>query len=237
MGGAGGGLASSAKGDLKKLVAREALKYVEDGVVIGLGSGTTVREFIRLLPSLRLKDVKFVVTSSDTELAVIEAGLGHMVVSPWSVDRIDLAFDGADEVAEGKVLLKGGGGALLREKVVDYLADKVIIMVTEDKLVDCIPRRKPLPIEVAPFSWKFVKRIVEGKYGGRASLRLSDRVLNPAITDNGNYVLDWIPGNCVDPSLEFELKRIPGVVEVGIFSARRDYVVLSAKASGEVVVL
>lgn len=223
--------------ELKRLVAREALRYVEDGKVIGLGSGTTVREFIKLLPSLGLKGVKFVATSSDTELAVVEAGLGHLVASPWSVDEIDLAFDGADEVTRDKVLLKGGGGALLREKVVDYLAKRVIIMVTEDKLVDCIPKRRPLPIEVVPFSWKFVKKVVEGKYGGRADLRLSDKILKPATTDNGNYVLDWTPGRCVEPDLEFELKAVPGVVEVGIFSARRDYIVLAARKDGIVEAL
>lgn len=219
------------------MVAREAVKYIKSGMVVGLGSGTTAREFIKALGELGPRDVALVATSVDSELLAVEVGLGDRLRPLWAVDRIDIAVDGADEVTEEKILLKGRGGALLREKVVDYMAERFLVLIEEHKLVQHIPTRNPIPIEVVPWAWRSVARTVEAKFGGTAKLRQDGAKLGPALTDNGNYLLDWTPPGPVDPSLEEELKLIPGVVENGIFSKRRDATVLVARGDGTLKVL
>ncbi|MEM1598415.1 MAG: ribose-5-phosphate isomerase RpiA [Pyrobaculum sp.] len=213
---------------LKAALAREALKFVKSGMVIGLGSGTTAREFIKALASLKELEFLLVATSADSEILAHEVGLGDRLRPMWAVDRVDLAVDGADEVTADKVLLKGRGGALLREKVVDYAAEKFVVLIERGKLVDKIPSKNPVPVEVLPWAWRYAARQIVQKYGGSATLRMGEGKLGPVVTDNGNYILDWRPDGPVDPSLEDEIKHIPGVVETGIFAKRKDAVVLVA---------
>ncbi|MCC6020730.1 MAG: ribose 5-phosphate isomerase A [Thermoproteaceae archaeon] len=222
---------------LKTALAREAARLIKSGMIVGLGSGTTIREFVRVLAELDPPDVLLVPTSIDTEMAAIEAGLGDALRPLWAVDRIDIAVDGADEVTQEKVLLKGRGGAMLREKVVDYAAGTLVILVEGRKLVKHIPERNPVPIEVVPWAWRHVARAVEVKYGGTARLRRDSAKLGPVITDNGNFILDWHPASPVNAALEDELKLIPGVVESGIFSKRRDATILVAGEDGRVYAL
>jgi ribose 5-phosphate isomerase A len=222
---------------LKALLAREALKFVKSGMVVGLGSGTTAREFIKALAEMNPRDVVLVPTSADSEILAVELGLGGLLKPLWAVDRIDLAVDGADEVTRGKILLKGRGGALLREKLVDYAARQFVVLIEEYKLVDSIPTRNPVPIEVVPWGWRHVAREVERRFGGVVKLRQDGGKLGPVVTDNGNYILDWTPPSALDPSAEDELKLIPGVVETGIFSKRRDAVVLVAREDGKIYTL
>jgi ribose 5-phosphate isomerase A len=223
---------------LKALLAREALKFVKSGMVVGLGSGTTAREFIKALAEMNPRDVVLVPTSADSEFLAAELGLGRLLKPMWAVDRIDLAVDGADEVTREKILLKGRGGALLREKLVDYAARQFVVLIEEHKLVDSIPTRNPVPIEVVPWAWRHVAREVERRFGGIVKLRRQDGgKLGPVATDNGNYILDWTPPSALDPSAEDELKLIPGVVETGIFSKRRDAVVLVAREDGKIYTL
>jgi ribose 5-phosphate isomerase A len=222
---------------LKTLLAREALKFVKSGMVVGLGSGTTAREFIKALAEVSPRDVVLVPTSADSEILAVELGLGDLLKPLWAVDRVDLAVDGADEVTRGKILLKGRGGALLREKLVDYAARQFVVLIDELKLVDSIPTRNPVPIEVAPWAWRHVAREVERRFGGVAKLRQDGGKLGPVVTDNGNYILDWTPPSALDPSAEDELKLIPGVVETGIFAKRRDAVVLVAREDGKIYTL
>jgi ribose 5-phosphate isomerase A len=153
------------------------------------------------------------------------------------VDRIDLAVDGADEVTRGKVMLKGKGGAMLREKIVDYAARQFVVLVEWHKVVDRIPTRNPVPIEVVPWAWRHVAREVERRFGGVVKLRQDGGKLGPVVTDSGNYILDWIPPSALDPSAEDALKLMPGVVETGIFAKRRDAVVLVAREDGKVYTL
>ena len=213
---------------LKAALAREALKFVKSGMVIGLGSGTTAREFIKALASLKELEFLLVATSADSEILAHEVGLGDRLRPMWAVDRVDLAVDGADEVTADKVLLKGRGGALLREKVVDYAAEKFVVLIERGKLVDKIPSKNPVPVEVLPWAWRYAARQIVQKYGGSATLRMGEGKLGPVVTDNGNYILDWRPDCPVDPSLEDEIKHIQGVVETGIFAKRKDAVVLVA---------
>lgn len=221
----------------KTALAREAVKLVKSGMVVGLGSGTTAREFIRALAEAGSRDVTLVATSADSEILAAELGLGHLLRPMWAVDEIDLAVDGADEVTRGKVMLKGKGGALLREKIVDYAAKKFVVLIEEYKLVEKIPTRNPIPLEVVPWAWRYVAREVERRFGGVAKLRQDGGKLGPVVTDNGNYILDWTPPSAVDPSAEDELKLVPGVVETGIFAKRRDAVVLMAREDGSIYTL
>ncbi len=221
----------------KTLLAREAVRYVKSGMVVGLGSGTTAREFIKALAEADVDGVLLVPTSADSEVLAHEVGLGDRLRPMWAVDRVDLAVDGADEVARDKTLLKGRGGALLREKIVDYAAERFVVLVEEHKLVERIPARNPVPVEVLPWAWRFVARQIEKRYGGAARLRTDGGKLGPVVTDNGNYIVDWVPPGPVGPSIEEELKEIPGVLESGVFARRRDAVVLVARPDGSITQL
>jgi ribose 5-phosphate isomerase A len=221
----------------KVALAKEAVKFVKSGMVVGLGSGSTAREFIRALAEAGPSDVILVATSADSELLAAELGLGRRLMPMWAVDRIDLAVDGADEVTPGKVMLKGKGGAMLREKIVDYAAEKFVVLIEEHKLVDKIPTRNPVPIEVVPWAWRHVAREMERRFGGVVKLRQDGGKLGPVVTDNGNYILDWTPPSALDPSAEDALKLMPGVVETGIFAKRRDAVVLVAREDGKIYTL
>jgi len=222
---------------LKTLLAREALKFVKSSMVVGLGSGTTAREFIKALAEMNPRDVVLVPTSADSEILAVELGLGGLLKPLWAVDRVDLAVDGADEVTRGKILLKGRGGALLREKLVDYAAGQFVVLIDEYKLVDKIPTRNPVPIEVVPWAWRHVAREVERRFGGVVKLRQDGGKLGPVVTDSNNYLLDWTPPSALDPSAEDALKLMPGVVETGIFSKRRDAIVLVAGGDGKIYTL
>ena len=221
----------------KVALAREAVKFVKSGMVVGLGSGSTAREFIRALAEVGPRDVVLVPTSADSEILAAELGLGGLLRPLWAVDRVDLAVDGADEVTREKILLKGRGGALLREKLVDYAARQFVVLIEEHKLVDRIPTRNPVPIEVVPWAWRHVAREVERRFGGVVKLRQDGGKLGPVVTDSGNYILDWTPPSALDPSAEDALKLMPGVVETGIFAKRRDAVVLAAREDGKVYTL
>jgi len=221
----------------KVALAKEAVKFVKSGMVVGLGSGSTAREFIRALAEAGPSDVILVATSADSEFLAAELGLGRRLMPMWAVDRIDLAVDGADEVTRGKVMLKGKGGAMLREKIVDYAAERFVVLIEEYKLVDKIPTRNPIPLEVVPWAWRHVAREVERRFGGVVKLRQDGGKLGPVVTDNGNYILDWTPPSALDPSAEDELKLMPGVVETGIFAKRRDAVVLVAREDGKIYTL
>ncbi|MEX0567879.1 MAG: ribose 5-phosphate isomerase A [Candidatus Njordarchaeota archaeon] len=211
--------------NLKRIVAECALCFVDSGMILGIGSGTTVREFIKVLAEKKM-DVVGVPTSMDTEMFMIQNRI--KVMSPYEVDRIDLAVDGADSILlERNVVLKGGGGALAREKVVDYFAKKFLIIVDESK----INRMVPIAVEIIPFSLFFVRKELE-KYG-QPYLRLSNKKLGPVITDNGNWLIDLrISMDKIDQKLEYDIKSIPGVVENGIFS--REALILVSKKNGSV---
>jgi ribose 5-phosphate isomerase A len=221
----------------KAALAKEAVKFVKSGMVVGLGSGSTAREFIRALAEAGPSDVILVATSADSEILAVELGLGRRLMPMWAVDRIDLAVDGADEVTRGKVMLKGKGGAMLREKIVDYAAERFVVLIEEQKLVEKIPTRNPVPIEVVPWAWRHVAREVERRFGGVVKLRQDGGKLGPVVTDGGNYILDWTPPSALDPSAEDALKLLPGVVETGIFAKRRDAVVLVAREDGKIYTL
>lgn len=195
--------------------AKAALGFIRDGMVVGLGSGSTAREFIKLLAQKIHKEkwgIVGVPTSFDSRVFAI--GQGIRIAEPDEVDRIDLAVDGAD-VATKTALLKGGGGALTREKVVAYTARKFIVIADESKIQPVL--EGDLVVEVVPFAHRTVMDALK-RYTPHISYRSADAKLGPIITDNGNFLLDCRMRIRNPKKTEVELNAIPGVVENGIFT-------------------
>lgn len=192
---------------LKQLAGRRAAEHVESGMRVGLGSGSTVYHTILALGEREL-DVQCVATSERTARIAVEVGLE--VVSPDAARHLDVAVDGADEVDARFNLIKGGGGAHAREKVVAAMADRFLVVVDEAKLVQTLGAFA-LPIEVLPFAPEVVAENVM-KLGARQVLRRQEP------SDNGNVILDAAFGRIEDPAaLAARLAAIPGVVEHGLF--------------------
>jgi len=214
----------SAEGDAKKrLAARAALDYVVDGAVIGVGTGSTVNFFIEALIPLRNR-VRAAVSSSNASTARLQAG-GIEVLDLNDVADLGVYVDGADEATRARHLIKGGGAALTREKIVAAAAARFVCIVDDSKLVDRLGTF-PLPIEVIPMARSLVARRLAA-YGGRPVWRQG------VVTDNGNDILD-VHGLTIDdpPALERELNQLAGVVTVGLFALRPADVLILATAQG-----
>lgn len=215
----------------KENAARKALGFVKDGMVVGLGSGSTANIFTRLLGEAGLK-VLCVATSHDARAAALTSGL--VVLGLDEVGRIDVAVDGADLVDGKRNLIKGMGGALAMEKVVDYLAKKFICLVDESKLGKAFSG--VVPIEVLPFAAAPVAMQVEEKLGAKAILRGGSGKCGPVVTDNGNWILDAEFGKVKDPAwLESALQEIPGVVANGIFTRNKPIVVVGTEKGARII--
>jgi ribose 5-phosphate isomerase A len=199
--------------DPKANAARAALEHVEEGMCIGLGSGTTVREFIRLLGERVRGGLKVacVTTSFDSRMLAIENGI--FVTETDAIDSIDLAVDGADKVTK-TALLKGGGGALTREKIIDYNAKEFIVIVDESKVMEGVLEGE-VNLEVLPFAAPLVMKQLK-EYMPR--IRMARSKLGPVISDNGSFIVDC-QMRLEDPKKTEEwLKSIPGIIENGIFT-------------------
>ncbi|HIH73347.1 MAG TPA: ribose-5-phosphate isomerase RpiA [Thermococcaceae archaeon] len=217
--------------ELKKMVAKEALKYIDDDMIIGLGTGSTTAYFIQMLGKKlmtgELEDVYGIPTSYQSRLLALESGVP--VVSLDEVDAIDLAVDGADEVDPHLNLIKGRGAALTMEKIIEYRAGTFIVLVDESKLVEYLGQKMPVPIEVIPAAWRAIKEELE-VFNATAELRMGVKKDGPVITDNGNFILDAKFERIEDPlDMEIELNNIPGVVENGIFADITDIVLVGTK--------
>ncbi|MFH1394481.1 MAG: ribose-5-phosphate isomerase RpiA [Candidatus Micrarchaeota archaeon] len=192
--------------------AKGAMEYVKDGMCIGLGSGSTVREFIALLGARVKKGLKVscVTTSFDSRMLAIEHGI--FVTEPDAIDEIDLAVDGADKVTR-TALLKGGGGALTREKIIDYNAKKFIVIIDEGKVQDVLDG--PVNLEVLPFAAPIVMRHLK-QYNPK--IRMATGKLGPVISDNGSFIIDCRMRLENPEEMETMLNTMPGVIENGIFT-------------------
>jgi len=209
---------------LKKLnAAREALKLVKPGMTLGVGSGSTVKVFIdELARKFTHRDLKVVAASLDSEIHLLLRGFNPLPL--YSVDEIDLAIDGADEVDPAGNLIKGGGAALTREKIIDYYSKEYVIIVDDSKLVEKLCTSHPIPVEVIPIAWRQVKKRIEKKLGGKIVLREAVKKNGPIITDNGNIILDYYPSDTppLKPTeLETLLNNVPGVIENGVFAIKK----------------
>jgi ribose 5-phosphate isomerase A len=210
--------------DAKKLIAAKAsLEYIQNGTTLGIGTGSTVNHLIDLLPGVSDK-IEAIVSSSETSTASLQA-LGFEVSRLNAVGDLDLYIDGADEATKHMHLIKGGGGALTREKVLAGAARKFVCIIDESKLVGMLGSF-PLPIEVLPMAQAFVARKLV-KMRGQPIWREN------FVTDNGNHVLDVHNLSIANPlEMETRINQIPGVVSVGIFSHRPADVLLIADDTG-----
>jgi ribose 5-phosphate isomerase A len=201
--------------DVKKMVAEAAVEFIEDGMIVGLGTGSTAYWAIQKIgvrTSEGLK-IKAVATSRASELLARELQIPLVDLS--DIDHVDLTIDGADEVDPGLNLIKGGGGALLREKIVAAASRELVIVVDETKLVEKLGMF-PLPVEVVPFGVELTRRRIE-ELGCKTRIRMRDEK-DRYQTDNGNYIIDCEFGRIENPEkLNQVLNMIPGVVENGLF--------------------
>ena len=207
----------------KRKAAQASLEFIEPGMTVGIGTGSTVNELIELLPSVADR-IDQVVSSSKASTALLR-DKGFEVARLNEVGPLDLYIDGADEANKRLQLIKGGGGALTREKVLAGAARRFVCIVDESKLVGMLGRF-PLPIEVIPMAQAFVSRQL-------VKLRAQPVWREGFVTDNGNHILDVHELNISNPiEMETRLNYIPGVLTVGIFAYRPADVLLIAGDSG-----
>ena len=220
---------------MKQAVAEAAVEQIRDGMVLGLGSGSTAALMIQALGAkLRrgdLKDIVGVTTSFQGE--VLAAELGIPLKSLNAIDRIDLAIDGADEVDPSFQLIKGGGACHVQEKLVARRADRFVVAVDSTKLVDTLNLGFLLPVEVLPGAWRQVQGQLK-EMGAEAQLRMAVRKAGPVVTDQGNVVLDAkFAGGITNPAaLEKEINNLPGVLENGLFVDITDQVLVGEIVDG-----
>lgn len=226
-------------GEVKRLVGtRAAETYVRSGMKIGMGTGSTalwaIRRIGELLAEGSLSDILGVPTSSQSELECEAAGIPITTLNDRAIDgHLDLTIDGADEVDPAKALTKGGGGALLIEKICAYNSSRVVIVVDEGKLARRLGDSFPVPLEVLPGARIPVTRTLEGE-GMEVRLREAQRKMGAVITDNGNILLDVrIPDERPARELEEFFARVPGILANGIFS-RIDPILMVGAADGSV---
>jgi ribose 5-phosphate isomerase A len=221
---------------MKQAVADAAVDQIRDGMVLGLGSGSTAALMIRGLgEKLRrgeLRDITGVTTSFQGE--VLAAELGIPLLGLNAVGRIDLAIDGADEVDPSFQLIKGGGACHVQEKLVARRAERFVVVVDATKLVERLNLAFLLPVEVLPGAWRQVGDQLR-EMGGAAELRMAVRKAGPVVTDQGNLVLDVrFEGGIGDPArLEKEINNLPGVLENGLFVDLADQVLVGEIVDGE----
>lgn len=223
---------------MKQEVGKAAAALVQSGTIVGLGTGSTTAYAIEYLGSRLksgdLKDIKGVPTSFQAEVLAKQYGIPLTTLD--AVDHIDIAIDGADEVDPQKNLIKGGGAAHTREKIVDALADQFIVVVDGNKLVDRLGSTFLLPVEVIPMAIAPVMRAIE-KLGGKPELRMGIKKAGPVITDQGNMVVD-VKFDSIDNPAELEktLNNIPGVLENGLFVGVADKVLVGEVKDGQPIV-
>ena len=213
--------------ELKALVGQAALQYVVPGDIVGVGTGSTVNKFIDALATMK-DQIKGAVSSSEASTVRLKA-LGIPVFDSNTVDRLAVYIDGADEIDHQGHMVKGGGAALTREKIVAAQSDRFICIADESKLVDVLGAF-PLPVEVIPMSSARVIRQFEAM-GATAVVRQKDG--QPLVTDNGQHIVDVKGLKIRDPlAFETQVSQWPGVVTVGVFAHQKAHVCLLGTAQG-----
>lgn len=213
--------------DLKTLVGQAALNYVVPGEVVGVGTGSTVNKFIDALASIK-DQIKGAVSSSLASTERLKT-LGVTVFDANEVDTLSVYIDGADEIDHQGFMVKGGGAALTREKIIAGMSRKFVCIADESKLVQTLGQF-PLPVEVIPMATRGVIKQFNA-LGGTANVRLKDGV--PLVTDNGQHIVDVTGLKITEPlRFECEVSQWPGVVTVGVFAFQKAQVCLLGTASG-----
>jgi ribose 5-phosphate isomerase A len=217
----------------KILAARKALEFIQEGMVVGLGSGSTATHFIQLLGEQVQHGLKIRGIASSKASEELALSLGIPIVSFNTCPEIDVTVDGADEVAPGLALIKGGGGALLREKIVASASRTFIVVADSSKLVDYLGRF-PLPVEVIPMAAPLVAKKLSG-LGFRSSVRRLPTD-SEFITDEGNLILDCVSGTISDPyKLAALIRQIVGVVEHGLFLNMADTALIASGSNVTII--
>ena len=213
--------------ELKALVGQAALKYVVPGEIVGVGTGSTVNKFIDALATMK-DQIKGAVSSSEASTVRLKA-LGIPVFDSNEVESLSVYIDGADEIDHQGHMVKGGGAALTREKIVAAQSRRFVCIADESKLVKTLGAF-PLPVEVIPMAAAHIGRRFAA-LGGTARLRLKDGM--PLITDNGQHILDVTGLQIADPlGFETQVNQWPGVVTVGVFAHQKAAVCLLGTAQG-----
>ncbi|WP_300557273.1 ribose-5-phosphate isomerase RpiA [Limnohabitans sp. Rim8] len=213
--------------ELKALVGHAALKYVVPGEIVGVGTGSTVNKFIDALASMK-DQIKGAVSSSEASTVRLKA-LGIPVLDSNEVESLSVYIDGADEIDHQGHMVKGGGAALTREKIVAAQSKQFVCIADESKLVQALGAF-PLPVEVIPMATARVMRQFAAM-GGSAVVRMQDG--QPLVTDNGQYIVDVKGLKITDPvAFESEVSQWPGVVTVGVFAHQKAQVCLLGTSEG-----
>ncbi|MES2978271.1 MAG: ribose-5-phosphate isomerase RpiA [Pseudomonadota bacterium] len=213
--------------ELKALVGQAALHYIEPGMVVGVGTGSTVNKFIDALAAVK-HTLGGAVSSSVASTERLQA-LGIRVFDATEIDEIAVYVDGADEIDAAGHMIKGGGAALTREKIVAAQSRKFVCIVDESKLVQTLGRF-PIPVEVIPMAVRGLSRQFEA-LGGKPTLRMKDGA--PLVTDNGQHILDVTGLQITDPvAFEMQVSQWPGVVTVGVFAQQKAHVCLLGTPTG-----
>lgn len=213
--------------ELKTRVGQAALAYVVPGDIVGVGTGSTVNKFIDALATMK-DQIPGAVSSSVASTARLQA-LGIPVLDANEMDRLSVYVDGADEIDPRGYMIKGGGAALTREKIVAALSERFVCIADESKWVPVLGAF-PLPVEVIPMAARQIARRFES-LGGTARVRLKDGM--PLVSDNGQHILDVTGLQIADPlAFEIQVNNWPGVVTVGVFAHQKAHVCLLGTAQG-----
>jgi ribose 5-phosphate isomerase A len=218
--------------EAKRLAGEKATEYVQDGMTVGLGTGSTAQWTVRRLGELVRQGLQIRGIPTSEQTAKLAREVGIPLISFAQVSALDLTIDGADEISPALDLIKGGGGALLREKLVAAASRRLIIVADASKRVPVLGDFG-LPVEVVPFAWEVTERRL-ASLGARTKRRGATEA--PFVTDNGNYIIDCDFGPIAEPGdLHREIKLLPGVVETGLFVGMADTVVIGAEGGVEVI--
>lgn len=218
---------------LKKQAGEKAAEYVKDGMIVGLGTGSTVEWTIRKLGELVKDGLEIIGIPTSVRSETLARELGIKLTTLIEHPKIDLTIDGADEVDPKLNLIKGLGGALTREKIVAASSKKEIIAVDESKLVEVLGTKAPVPVEVIQFAWNTCKTSLLS-LNAKPVLRMADE--KEYVTDNNNYILDCKFNQINNPEeLEMKINNIPGVVENGLFLKLTDIVIVASAGGVEIL--
>ena len=213
-----------------KALSTDALRFVKNGQVLGLGSGRAATAFVKSLSKyVKTKKIEIKAVPTSLQIKLIAQQGGISLIEADQVNEIDVVFDGADQIDSQKYVIKGGGGALLRENILFSLANKVVVMADKTKFVKNFTRT--VPIEIHPLARNAIINSIK-KLGGESKIRSLDRGY-PFFTENGNIILDCNFGTIKNPkTLTQKIKLIPGVLESGIFLRKPD-IIYKAKTNGK----